>query len=202
MALTHRELAQAVETLQLANSKAANFIGRNIRTPSLVQGTLYVLKQWSIKHIVNSDNPYMVVKYLGNGCEGPDGKPIYREQNQRIADMKEGDYYFFEAINKAEGGEPYCFGAYQFENVLSITSSAVRVTFFEVQDGVDINQPVAVQPQRVVKVERVVARKATRDTDGDIHVNYSDEDDGLGCPGAYECHPISMAPRKALRPST
>jgi hypothetical protein len=56
--------------------------------------------------------------------------------------------------------------------------------------------------QRAVKVDRVVARRATRDPDGDIHVNYSDEDDGLGCPGAYECHPISMAPRKALRPST
>jgi hypothetical protein len=182
--------------MSVDKSKAPELMGKNARCPSLVPGTLYIIKEWTIKHHVNYDNPFQVVKFLGSGREDG-GERTFFDKNPAINTMKDGDYYFFEAVDNK--GETYSFGAYMFENCVCITSSAVRITCYEIKghepEGVPVKGPSKPRTQVATPSK---ASKRSADDDDAAPVE-PDEDDGMGVPGAMLCHPLSMRPIKPMR---
>ncbi len=189
--MTHLELVALVETMQVANSKVNDLMGRNVRCPSLVPGTLYLLKEWTTKHHVNYDNPFQVVEFIGSGREDT-GERVLFAANPAIKDMKDGDYYYFKAIEKS--GESYEFGAYMYENSVRITSSAVRVTCYAILGHESAGQGAARRTPRVATAKTLKVTFIEEDDEDNGPIDMCEDDDGLGCPGATVCHPISMIP--------
>jgi hypothetical protein len=187
--MTHSELTTLIATMQVAKSKVNDWLGRNVRCPSLIPGTLYIMKEWSIKHHANYDNPFSVVEFVGSGREDT-GERVMFAENPAIKDMKDGDYFYFKAFDNKD--QPYIFGAYMYENCVCITSSAVRVTCYAI-----IGHESVGLPQGNTKTPRVPTEtKHKENAEDNSPVDTCDDDDGLGCPGAVVCHPISMAPLK------
>ncbi len=185
--MTHIELASLIGTWDVKNSKVNDWMGRNVRCPSLVPGTLYIMKEWTIKHHVNYNNPFQVVEFIGSGRDDTGERVLFAE-NPAIKDMKDGDYFYFKGGDTE--GKDYVFGAYMHENWVCITSSAVRVTCYAILGHESEGLPQgAAKPIR----QSVVRKLAAIDSDEPIADDY---DDGLGCPGARVCHPISMVPYK------
>jgi hypothetical protein len=191
-----RELSDQIGTLALLNSKVEEYIGKNVRCPSLVPGTMYIVKEWTTKHKLNSDNPYFVARFIGSGREDENGGRILNKDNPAINKMKDGDYYFFEAIDGK--GEPYVFGAYMFQQCICIGSGAVRITCYMIKGhepaGADTSDAPAKPRASAAKQSKPATRVA------DAAVQEEDEDDGFGVEGAMECHPISMRPIRPANP--
>ena len=194
--MTHLELAALIETRNVADSKVEELIGKNVRSPSLVPGTLYIMKEWTIKHHINSDNPFSVVEFVGCGRED-DGNRILQKDNFAIKEMKDGDYYFFKAVDAVKQ-ETYMFGAYMFENCVCIKPGAIRVTCYAIKghesEGFD-----ATPKEKAPKVQREAkqqshARSRVAAIDSDDAPVEEIDDDGNGSPFAVVCHPISMIP--------
>ena len=188
--LSHLELARLIGTNYLRDSKVDDYLGKNVRCPSLIPGTLYIMKEWSVKHHCNSDNPFQVVKFIGSGRE-VNGERVLFAENPAIKEMNDGDYYYFEAIMPADHptpNQPYIFGAYMFENCVCITSSAVRVTCYAIGKSDDQPKiPRKSTDKRSIKVLSI-------DSDEPIEDVEEDYDDMP--PDAVEVHPISMIPYK------
>jgi hypothetical protein len=193
-----KELSDIVGTLALQDSKVNELIGKNVRCPSLVPGTMYILKEWTIKHKLNSDNPYFVARFIGSGREDADGNRLLNKENPAINKMVDGEYYFFEAVDGK--GEPYVFGAYMFQQCICIGSGAVRITCYLINGheppGTDLSEAPAKPRASAVRQ----SKPATRVAKAPIPHEDEDEDDGLGVEGAWECHPISMRPIRPANP--
>jgi hypothetical protein len=183
------EIAAQIETKLVADSKVMDWMGRNVRCPSLIPGAVYIMKLWSVKHMTGSDNPYELVEFVGSGREDTGTRVLFAE-NPAIKEMNPGDYFYFKSIN----GE--VFGAFMHENCVCVTTAAVRVTCFEVK-GHEATPP-SDKPARAPKTARTPKenkREALHSIDSDDGpVDECDDDDGLGSPFAVVCHPISCAP--------
>ncbi len=199
-----QELTIEIATPMVENSKVADHIGKNVRCPSLVQGTLYIMKEWSVVHHINYDNPFMVVEFIGSGRDDNGVRTLFAE-NPAIKEMKENDRYYFRAWNTAKN-ETFEFAAYMHENCVCITSSAVRVTCYAINGhesaGFDTT-PKATKPARTPSAPRVqaTARRTRQANVLDIDredIVIEDDDDGLGCQDAMQLHPISFRPIKSL----
>jgi hypothetical protein len=123
-----RDLAKQIETLKIADSKALELKGRNVRGPSLIAGQLYLGKSWKVT-VEGSDNVWMALRFVGSGRK--DNERTLYEENPRLIDMKEGDYYFFEHFQEGKIGE---LNAYQSDDCLVYGDTPVRLTFFEIKD--------------------------------------------------------------------
>lgn len=190
--MTQFELAALIETMQVKDSKVNDWMGKNVRCPSLVPGTLYIMKVWSTKHQANYDNPFTVVEFIGSGREDT-GERILFAENPAIKSMQDGDYYYFKGVDK---NDTFDFGAYMFENCVCITSSAVRITCFAINEHTSHDQlqgttkPVATPRTAATTQSKKMVVASIDDDDFVCEV----EDDGLGVKGALVCDRISMIP--------
>jgi hypothetical protein len=195
--MIHSELSTLIGTRQVADSKVNEWLGRNVRCPSLIPGTLYIMKEWSVKHHANYDNPFQVVEFVGSGREDTGERVLFAE-NPAIKEMKDGDYFYFKAIDN--NGQPFIFGAYMHENCVCVTSSAVRVTCYAVvgHESEGLPQGITRAPRVQTAAKLTRAKVASIDEDSIVD-NCEEEDDGLGCKDAWLCHPISCRPLRLLR---
>jgi hypothetical protein len=183
------EIAAQIETKNVADSKVNDWMGRNVRCPSLIPGAVYIMKLWSVKHMTDSDNPYELVEFVGSGREDSGERVLFAE-NPAIKEMNPGDYFYFKSIN----GE--IFGAFMHENCVCVTSASVRVTCYEV-NGHEATPP-SDKPDRAPKTPREPKESKREklcsiDSD-DGPVDTCEDDDGLGSPYAVVLHPISLIP--------
>jgi hypothetical protein len=196
--LTHFELAAQVETKQVAKSAAPSLMGKNVRSPSLQRGKLYLMKEWTIKHHANYDNPFTVVRFIGCGTEDSNGQRVLVEHNYKLNEMQDGQYYYFEAVDSREQ-KLYTYGAYMFENCLCICSGAVRVTCYQI-NGCEYDEkapakgPSSPASSVVKRSKRSDAAFAEEPEERSVFKDDDCADDESVLKYSIECHPLSLMP--------
>jgi hypothetical protein len=131
-----RDLAKQIETHKLADSKALELKGKNVRGPSLKPGQIYLAKTWKTT-VEDSDNVFLALRFVGSGSNANKDKQMY-EENPRLIDMKEGDFYRFERFFEGRINE---LNAFQSDDCLCFNDPPVRLTFFEIKDVTDQSKP-------------------------------------------------------------
>ncbi len=125
-----KDLAKAIETTKLSDSKAVELKGKNVRGPSLIPNQFYLGKTWKTT-MQDSDNVFLALRFVGSGhLTDDDHKEMYKE-NPRLIDMKDGDRYWFERHQDGRNTE---FAAFQSDECLCFGDPPVRLTFFEIKD--------------------------------------------------------------------
>jgi hypothetical protein len=89
------ELAKQIETKNFVDSKVHQYIGSNVKSPSLIKGNSYIIKFWSAKSTPDSDNPYWIGQFCGAGTTIDN----IIEPPLRAKEMTVDQRFFFRRVN-------------------------------------------------------------------------------------------------------
>lgn len=156
--MTHLELANDIQTPYFNHSRITEFLGKNVRSPSLVKGGLYIQKLWSIKHLNNTDNAHSVVEFLGVGYD-INGVIKYYDENPKVKEMKRDDKYYFRGINSK--GEVFDFTGREHELCICVNTDPVRVTFYSIV-GHEVDEGARAVPAKPAKSVKPAERNTAQ----------------------------------------
>lgn len=136
MTTSFKDLTKVVETNRLADSKALQIQGKNVRGPSLIPNQIYLAKTWKTT-VPDSDNVFLVMKFLGSANIKGKERVMYAD-NPRLIDMKEGDRFLFEKLTDDQVSE---IAAYQADDCLCFGDPPVRLTFYAINGVTEQTRP-------------------------------------------------------------
>ncbi len=114
--------------------------GKNVRSPSLEQGTSYEMKTWA------KTEDWDIVVFGGFVSDGK----LFRSPNKQLKDMLPTDYY---KLTGEKAGE---FRGKMLDNCLVHGTSEKRITFFSLADGT--TAPVVTKAAKVAKTPKNTAK--------------------------------------------
>ena len=197
----HTMIAKRTDTRLISESMAPRLLGKNVRSPSLQRNEMYIMNTWRKSGTSNSDNPYSTVVFLGCGTEAQHNAGTYNEDNYKLKELGEGQYYWFRAYD-VHNKEEYTFGAYGYENCLVVGSGALRVTFYEVDSSSNANKGKTApsKPARTPHKVKLAVEPENEDEPSLLPVDDCEDDDCSVI--AYECNPRTMQPYDRTAPRT